>query len=69
MESLPMLEMETLQLTDEEPLVHEWRVEQLRRLRLQQEPAEAFADVVDWHAVGDLVARGCPPELALKIVW
>jgi hypothetical protein len=27
-----------------------------------------FADLVDWHAIADLVARGCPPTLALKIV-
>ena len=31
--------------------------------------AEFFADFVDWHVIADLVARGCPPYLALRIVW
>jgi hypothetical protein len=53
---------------DEELLVHAWRAEQLRRLGLHRVFAEAFADIVDWHALAKLVARGCPPELALEIV-
>jgi hypothetical protein len=27
----------------------------------------AFAGLVDWHEIAALVARGCPPELALEI--
>jgi hypothetical protein len=53
--------------TDEELLIHVWRVEQLQRLGLRRVLAEAFADLVDWHEIADLVAGGCPPELALEI--
>jgi hypothetical protein len=53
--------------TDEEQLVHAWRVEQLQRLGLPLILAEAFAELVDWHEVAELVGRGCPPELALEI--
>lgn len=52
----------------EELLVHEWRAEQLLRLGLPGILAEAFADIVDWHALAALVERGCPPRLALEIV-
>lgn len=55
--------------TDEEVLVHEWRVEQLQRLGVTHLIAEAFASVIDWHEVARLVERGCSPELALEIVW
>jgi hypothetical protein len=49
-------------------IVHEWRAEQLRRLGVPGAHAAVFADRVDWHAIADLVGRGCPPTLALKIV-
>jgi hypothetical protein len=52
----------------EERLVREWRAEQLRRLGLPHIIAEAFADVVDWHQLEELVDRGCPLDLALDIV-
>jgi hypothetical protein len=52
----------------ERRLVRAWRVEQLRRLGLASTLAEAFADLVDWHALAALVDRGCSPELALEIV-
>jgi hypothetical protein len=29
---------------------------------------KTFADLVDWHALADLVDRGCSPRLALEIV-
>jgi hypothetical protein len=54
--------------TEEELLVRQWRTEQLRRLGLSRILAEMFADLVDWHALAELVDRGCPPELALEIV-
>lgn len=54
--------------TDEEQLVHEWRVEQLEILGLSNVIAEAFASQVDWHQVAGLVKRGCPAELALEIL-
>ena len=48
--------------------VRAWRAEQLRRLGLLPILADTFADVVDWHALGGLIERGCPPVLALEIV-
>jgi hypothetical protein len=27
-----------------------------------------FADLVDWHALAELVERGCSPQLVLKII-
>jgi hypothetical protein len=54
--------------TDEEVRVHQWRAAQLRRLGFPHVHAEVFADAVDWHAIADLVARGCAPALALRIV-
>jgi hypothetical protein len=53
---------------DEQVIVREWRAEQLRRPGDPPGHAVLFADRVDWHAIADLVARGCPPTLALKIV-
>ena len=54
--------------TDEWLVVHAWRSEQLGRLGLPRVLAEAFADRVDWHALAELVERGCSPTLALEIV-
>lgn len=48
--------------------VHAWRSEQLQRLGVPRLLAEAWADLVDWHAIAELVGRGCTPELALRIV-
>ncbi len=53
--------------TDEGLLVHAWRAEQLRRLGFPRSLAETFAGLVDWHDIAALVARGCPPDLALEI--
>ena len=30
--------------------------------------AEIYADQIDWHQVARLVQRGCPPQLALRII-
>jgi len=60
---------EGLDRRDREALaVRAWRTEQLRRLGLPYILAEAFADLVDWHAIADLVERGCSLSLALDIV-
>ncbi|MDT4903991.1 MAG: hypothetical protein QOH52_2007 [Pseudonocardiales bacterium] len=56
------------ELVDDRALIDGWRAEQLRRLGLSRLLAEAFAGLVDWHDVAALIARGCPPELALAIV-
>jgi hypothetical protein len=68
MEQSPAPTEEIVSGTDEERRVHEWRAERLRRLGLPYVHAELFADIVDWHAVADLVSRGCAPTLALEIV-
>jgi hypothetical protein len=51
-----------------EPPVHDWRVLQLIRLGIPGALAEVYADRIDWHQVAQLVRRGCPPQLALRIV-
>lgn len=48
--------------------VHAWRVRQLTRLGLAWPMAEVVADRVDWHAVANLVRRGCPVSLAVAII-
>jgi hypothetical protein len=48
--------------------VHNWRVSQLKRLGIPGSLAETYADRIDWHQVARLVQRGCPPQLALRIV-
>jgi hypothetical protein len=65
----PILETDDLaQEIDEDILVTAWRAEQLWRLGLSRVLAETFADLVDWHALAQLVESGCPPLLALEIV-
>lgn len=49
-------------------LVHGWRVTRLMRLGIPAALAEAYADRLDWHQVAELVNRGCPPSLALRII-
>lgn len=53
----------------EERALHTWRVSQLERLGIPRSLAELYADETDWHQVARLVRRGCPPLLALRIVW
>ena len=57
-----------LQPNAEERRVHAWRVTQLVRLGLDWPAAEEAAESVDWHEVARLVARGCPPDLAVEIL-
>jgi hypothetical protein len=52
-----------------DPVVHEWRADQLRRLGIPGTTAEAYADYLDWHQIARLVQRGCPQMLALRIVY
>jgi hypothetical protein len=53
----------------EKTSVHNWRASQLNRLGITWPLAELYADRIDWHQVARLVQRGCPPLLALRIVW
>jgi hypothetical protein len=64
----PTAGIELEDAADEESLVHEWRAEQLARLGLSSQLADTFAASVDWHAMAELVSRGCPSELALEIL-
>jgi hypothetical protein len=68
MELTAMATLDPESQTAEEALVHEWRAERLRGLGLPRILADMFADVVDWHELAALVGRGCPVELALRIV-
>ena len=55
-------------IDDEASVVHDWRAVQLTRLGIPWPLAEDAADAVDWHQIAALVRRGCPPQLALRIV-
>jgi sirohydrochlorin ferrochelatase len=55
-------------IDDQDLAVHNWRVAQLSRLGVPSSVAQAVADEVDWHQVGELVQMGCPPRVALRIV-
>jgi hypothetical protein len=55
-------------ISRDDMLVHNWRVSQLARLGIPGQLAEIYAGRIDWHQVGRLVQRGCPPHLALRIV-
>ena len=68
MEPMSSLSIERDGDSEEEVLVHAWRAEQLHRLGLPRTRAFAFAGLIDWHEISDLVERGCSPELALEIV-
>jgi hypothetical protein len=50
-------------------LLHNWRVSQLTRLGIPAPLAELYADRLDWHQVARLVRHGCPPLLALRIIF
>ena len=45
-----------------------WRAERLVRLGVRAVLAFELAELVDWHELADLLARGCPPDLALEIL-
>ena len=64
--ALPIIRHEAID--EEDFLVHQWRVTQLKRLGLPGPLADAAADHVDWHQVAKLVQRGCPARLALRII-
>jgi hypothetical protein len=49
--------------------VHNWRVAQLSRLGVPGQLAEIYADSLDWHQIAYLVHHGCPPLLALRIIY
>ena len=50
--------------------VTSWRYERLRRAGVAAEPAEALSHDRDFdlHPLIELIERGCPPELAVRII-
>jgi hypothetical protein len=52
----------------EHEMVIAWRAERLASLGVQPLLALELAETVDWHELADLLARGCPPALALEIL-
>ena len=69
--------MTTVQITPTTPTqvgeaarVVEWRYDQLRRVGYDTTAASALAERrdIDLHAATELVARGCPPRLAARIL-
>ena len=59
-----------IEFTDETEAIEAWRFEALERAGyLPSEAAElAVRHDIDLHAAVDLVGRGCPSDLALKIL-
>lgn len=54
---------------DEPDRVLAWRISRLVRAGYSDEGAVAIAcSTVDLHSAVELVERGCPPELALRIL-
>jgi hypothetical protein len=66
--------MQTVELTgspaSEDETVRGWRFEQLRAAGYPQSAARALADRrdIDLHVALGLLARGCDPETALRIL-
>jgi hypothetical protein len=63
----PAITVHQSTICDDQP-VHNWRAAQLKRLGIPEPLAEAYADHLDWHQIAHLVNRGCPPQLALRII-
>jgi hypothetical protein len=63
-----VMEETSLEQSTDDVLVHAWRAEQIERLGISRLVAEAVAGFVDWHDLARLVARGCPPVVALEII-
>jgi hypothetical protein len=49
-------------------VVEQWKREQWIRLGWSVDEAVLLASELDYHDVEKLIARGCEPELALRIV-
>ena len=57
-------------LTIDDREVEDWRIDQLRRAGWPEPQALVLAldPSVDLHLACDLLAKGCPPSLALRIL-
>jgi hypothetical protein len=62
-------DLQTLRETESER-IERWRAEELERGGYEPRSAAKIAvrHDIDLHLAVDLLARGCPPELALKIL-
>jgi hypothetical protein len=62
-------ELQTLIETEAER-IERWRAEELERAGYEPRSAAKIAvrADIDLHLARDLLARGCPPDLALKIL-
>jgi hypothetical protein len=62
-------ELQTLEETEAER-IERWRAEELERAGYEPTSAAKIAvrSDIDLHVAVDLLARGCPPELALEIL-
>jgi hypothetical protein len=68
---MPAVEQELqLDFDAEAELVRSWRMEELERAGYTLADAEQLADLtyVDLHLATGLLRRGCPSELALRIL-
>ena len=59
-----------IQISSEAERIEAWRAEELERAGYSRRDAAELAARfdVDLHLATDLVAGGCPPELALRIL-
>lgn len=61
-------EAPVIQITEDEK-VWAYKVRELRRLGIDEREAELLADISDaHHRVADLIAMGCSPKTAARIV-
>jgi hypothetical protein len=63
------IDLQTLVETESER-IERWRAEELERAGYEPSSAAKIAvrPDIDLHLAIDLLARGCPPDLALKIL-
>jgi hypothetical protein len=59
-----------LQIESEAERIERWRLEELSRAGYDRRAAVALAARldIDLHTATDLLAKGCPPELAVQIL-
>ena len=65
-----MTAAEATQPRTELELIEEWRAQELVRAGFSGDEASELAarHDIDLHRSTDLIARGCPPEVALRIL-
>lgn len=62
-------ELQAAEILSEAERIHNWKLEQARTLGYDGPEAERIAEFgLDLHELEDLLARGCPRELAVWIL-